>query len=243
MNLAYNLRPQSLAEFIGQEYLVGQGKLIRKMIENQNLFSMIFWGPPGSGKTTLAHIISQETKADFHALSGVTSGKDDLRKIIKIAEENAKLLRDNHVQFGDTFGNLEKVKSGELWIAQTYNGDVIYKAKDRKDIKYILPKEGFPIMIDNLVISVDSQHKEESHQLINFLLEPQNAAKWVTEFSYFTAVDADALIGKEILNNAIIYPAKEQLEKSEVFKEVGEGEYMKIFNSLKQEKTIIKVER
>lgn len=91
MNLAYNLRPQSLSEFIGQDYLVGEGKLIRKMIENQNLFSMIFWGPPGSGKTTLAYIISKETSADFHSLSGVTSGKDDLRKVIAIAQENLKI--------------------------------------------------------------------------------------------------------------------------------------------------------
>ena len=113
MNLAYNLRPQSLAEFIGQEYLVGQGKLIRKMIENQNLFSMIFWGPPGSGKTTLAHIISQETKADFHALSGVTSGKDDLRKIIKIAEEN-KLINKKTILFIDEIHRWNKAQQDVL---------------------------------------------------------------------------------------------------------------------------------
>jgi putative ATPase len=67
---------------------VADGKIIRKMIESDQLFSMIFWGPPGSGKTTLAQIVSEETKADFHLLSGVTSGKDDLRQVIKIATEN-----------------------------------------------------------------------------------------------------------------------------------------------------------
>lgn len=88
MNLAYRMRPRTLSDFLGQHHLVSEGKIIRKMIESDQLFSMIFWGPPGSGKTTLAQIISEETKADFHMLSGVTSGKDDLRQVIKIAQEN-----------------------------------------------------------------------------------------------------------------------------------------------------------
>ncbi len=91
MNLAYNLRPTSLKEFFGQEHLVGEGKIIRKMIEGDSLFSMILWGPPGSGKTTLASIISKETNADFHALSGVTSGKADLGKIIETAILNRQI--------------------------------------------------------------------------------------------------------------------------------------------------------
>lgn len=93
MNLAVRLRPQNLQDFIGQEYLVGKGKIIRRMIEGDTLFSMILWGPPGSGKTTLAHIITNETKADFHQLSGVTSGKDDLRKVIGIAKTNQQIGR------------------------------------------------------------------------------------------------------------------------------------------------------
>lgn len=93
MNLAARLRPASLKEFVGQEQLVGKGKIISRMIEQDQLFSMILWGPPGSGKTTLAHIIAKETEADFHQLSGVTSGKDDLRKVITIARENQQFKR------------------------------------------------------------------------------------------------------------------------------------------------------
>ncbi len=88
MNLAARLRPQNLTEFVGQEQLVGKGKIIRRMIEQDQLFSMIFWGPPGSGKTTLAQIIAKETDADFHELSGVTSGKADLLKVIETARNN-----------------------------------------------------------------------------------------------------------------------------------------------------------
>jgi putative ATPase len=90
MNLAYRLRPQSLEEYFGQEHLVGEGKLLQKMIETGNLSSMIFWGPPGSGKTTLAYLIAQGSKADFHHLSAVETGKADLMKIIKEAEEKNK---------------------------------------------------------------------------------------------------------------------------------------------------------
>ncbi|HOR01742.1 MAG TPA: replication-associated recombination protein A [Candidatus Woesebacteria bacterium] len=80
--LASLLRPQNLDEFIGQSHLVGPGKPLRLAIENHQIFSMIFWGPPGVGKTTLARIIAKETKAEIHELSAVSAGKDDIRQII-----------------------------------------------------------------------------------------------------------------------------------------------------------------
>ncbi len=88
MNLAYRLRPQTLNEYVGQENLVGENKLLRKMLETGTLSSMIFWGPPGSGKTTLAHLIANAANANFHQLSGVTSGKSDLMKLVEIAKLN-----------------------------------------------------------------------------------------------------------------------------------------------------------
>lgn len=90
MSLAYALRPQTLDDFFGQSHLVGANKIIRKMIEQDNLFSMILWGPPGSGKTTLATIIAQATNADYHGLSAVTTGKDALLSIVAKARENQK---------------------------------------------------------------------------------------------------------------------------------------------------------
>ncbi len=88
MSLAFQLRPTSLSDFVGQYDIVGEGKIIRKMVENDSLFPMIFWGPPGTGKTTLAYIIASSTRSDFHQLSAVSAGKEDLRKIIEIAKEN-----------------------------------------------------------------------------------------------------------------------------------------------------------
>lgn len=80
--LAARLRPNNLDEYIGQEHLVGLGKPLRNAIEQKHLFSFILWGPPGVGKTTLARIYAQALGAEFHELSAVSAGKDDIRKIV-----------------------------------------------------------------------------------------------------------------------------------------------------------------
>ncbi len=111
MNLAFRLRPRTLDEFVGQEHLVGEGKILRRMIEQKILSSMIFWGPPGSGKTTLAHIIASEINADFHALSAVTAGKEMLNKIIKLAQENKTPPTLRHSGKGGTVWHLPHPES------------------------------------------------------------------------------------------------------------------------------------
>jgi putative ATPase len=80
--LASKIRPTSLAEFVGQEHLVGPGKPLREAIEGKHLFSFLLWGPPGSGKTTLARIYANALNAEFHELSAVDSGKDDIKNIL-----------------------------------------------------------------------------------------------------------------------------------------------------------------
>ena len=80
--LASSLRPKNLTDYIGQTHLVGEGKPLYVAIEQKHLFSFILWGPPGVGKTTLARIYAEAVNADFYELSAVSSGKDDIRKII-----------------------------------------------------------------------------------------------------------------------------------------------------------------
>lgn len=86
--LADRMRPKNLDDFFGQEGVVGKGKLLQRAISSDNVPSIIFWGPPGSGKTTLAYIVAEQTKSDFVQISAVTSGLKDLRQIIKRAREN-----------------------------------------------------------------------------------------------------------------------------------------------------------
>ena len=89
--LADRMRPRTLDEFIGQAQIVGPGKLLRRAIEADRLTSSIFWGPPGCGKTTLASIIAETTRAAFVKLNAVTSGVADVREVLKAAEDRLKL--------------------------------------------------------------------------------------------------------------------------------------------------------
>ncbi|MBP6888635.1 MAG: replication-associated recombination protein A [Candidatus Pacebacteria bacterium] len=85
--LASRLRPTTLDEYIGQTHLVGEGKPLRVAIEKKHIFSFLLWGPPGSGKTTLARIYARAINADYHELSAVSAGKDDIRHIVETGGE------------------------------------------------------------------------------------------------------------------------------------------------------------
>ena len=88
--LAARLRPRTLEEYCGQKHLLGEGKVLRRLIESDNVSSMIFWGPPGVGKTTLARIIANRTKADFVDFSAVTSGIKEIKSVMEQAEKSRR---------------------------------------------------------------------------------------------------------------------------------------------------------
>ena len=88
--LAERLRPKTLDEFQGQQHLLGKGKVLRNLIERDQISSMIFWGPPGVGKTTLAKIIAHTTKASFITFSAVTSGIKEIRAVMQRADEQTR---------------------------------------------------------------------------------------------------------------------------------------------------------
>ncbi|MCX7982570.1 MAG: replication-associated recombination protein A [Syntrophales bacterium] len=108
--LAERMRPRNLGEFVGQSHLLGPGALLRRAIEDDRLFSMIFWGPPGSGKTTLAHLIAKETNAHFVSLSAVLSGIKELKGIIEEAAEYRDTFQQRTVLFVDEIHRFNKAQ-------------------------------------------------------------------------------------------------------------------------------------
>jgi len=106
--LADRMRPKTLDDFVGQEHLVGKGKFIRQMLENGQITSMVLWGPPGCGKTTLARLIAQYVNADFIPFSAVTSGVADVRKVIAKAKEDRTLFKKHTILFIDEIHRFSK---------------------------------------------------------------------------------------------------------------------------------------
>jgi len=106
--LAEKMRPSSLFEFIGQEHITGKGTLIRHAIENDQIFSMILWGPPGCGKTTLAGILANETQSSFIHFSAVLSGMKEIRGVIASAKETLLLYKKKTILFVDEIHRFNK---------------------------------------------------------------------------------------------------------------------------------------
>jgi putative ATPase len=123
--LAERMRPSTLQEFVGQPHLLGEGKLLRRAIEQDRLTSMILWGPPGTGKTSLAQIIAQQTQAHFVALSAVLAGVKEIRAVI----EEARLQRQRHgkrtLLFIDEIHRFNKAQQDAL-LPHVERGDIIF---------------------------------------------------------------------------------------------------------------------
>ena len=108
--LAERMRPQNISEYIGQRHLLGEGCLLRRAIEEDKLFSMIFWGPPGSGKTTLARILANETKSKFVSFSAVLSGVKEIRAVIDEARELLERKKIKMILFVDEIHRFNKAQ-------------------------------------------------------------------------------------------------------------------------------------
>lgn len=122
--LAARMRPRTLDEFAGQESIVGPGTLLRRAIENDQLTSVIFWGPPGTGKSTLALVIAQTTHAHFEKLNSTTSGVADVRKVIEAAKARRRKLRQKTILFVDEIHRWNKSQQDAL-LPHVEDGTVV----------------------------------------------------------------------------------------------------------------------
>lgn len=123
--LAARMRPKTLATYIGQEHILGDGKLLRKAIENDKLFSsMILWGPPGTGKTTLATIIANSTKSNFEVISAVTAGVAEIRQLVATAKQKLEIYNQRTIALVDEIHRFNKAQQDAL-LPHVENGTII----------------------------------------------------------------------------------------------------------------------
>lgn len=223
--LADRIRPKTLDGFIGQNTITGQGKILPKSMQNKRIFSMILWGPPGTGKTTLARIIANHLDSKFYQLNAVASGVKDVRKIIKIGSnrhqrgETTLLFIDEIHRFNKAQQDalLEAVESGDIILigATTENPsfEVISPLLSRCRVLRLnsLTKEDLEQILDNALDKdtiLNSLNIKFAENTKDFLLEAANGDARKLLNALETAIDlADKSDDKVIINQEILKEA------------------------------------
>ncbi|MCU7495913.1 MAG: replication-associated recombination protein A [Ignavibacteria bacterium] len=164
--LAERVRPEELKDFRGQEALLGKGKPIRLMIENDTLSSFILWGPPGTGKTTIAKIIARQTKSEFHQINAVSSGVKDIREIIALSEEN-KFLGKRTILFIDEIHRFNKSQQDALLSAVESGLIVLIGATTENPSFEVIPALRSRVRI----FVLNELSKDDLVNILNFAIE------------------------------------------------------------------------
>src|SRR5687768_11982285 len=173
--LAERMRPKSLDEVIGQRHLLEDGEILRQIVRKKEPVSLILWGPPGSGKTTLARIIAHEVEAEFIELSAVTSGKKDVEKVIEHARQNWN-LQIRTVLFVDEIHRFNKAQQ-DAFLPHVESGLITLIGATTENPSFEVIN---PLLSRSRVLVLEPLAKDEIITILKHALKNQKATKNVT---------------------------------------------------------------
>ena len=173
--LAERMRPQKLEEVLGQDDIIGDGKILTEIVRKQEPVNIIFWGPPGTGKTTLARIIAKEFKADFIEISAVTSGKKDVEKVVERARQNWN-LKTRTVLFVDEIHRFNKAQQ-DAFLPHVESGLITLIGATTENPSFeVIP----PLLSRSRVVIVKHLSKKDIEEVLRRAIKAEKATKRVS---------------------------------------------------------------
>ena len=186
--LAEEMRPKSLDEVIGQSHLLAKGEILRQIVKSQEPVSLILWGPPGTGKTTLARIIANEVKAEFIELSAVTAGKKDVLQVVEHAKQNWNLgLRT--ILFVDEIHRFNKAQQ-DAFLPHVESGLVTLIGATTENPSFEIIT---PLLSRSRVLVLQPLTKDEIKEVVNRALKVLKKTKSVTVYTARPRKDREAI--------------------------------------------------
>ncbi|MBX4215542.1 replication-associated recombination protein A [Candidatus Parcubacteria bacterium] len=229
--LAAKIRPNKLAEFVGQAHLVGKGKPLRIAIEEGHIFSFILWGPPGVGKTTLGRIYAESLKLPFHELSAVSAGKDDIKQIVEKRRGKQKPLDDRpDLLFLDEIHRFNKAQQDFL-LPYVESGELVLVGATTENPSFEIIS---PLLSRTRVFVLNELSEKEMSEIIERALKalkqkmPKEAKEWLTRMANGDARQALTVLdaAMKLYGKLTIETLKETIQSKHLrFDKKGEEHY------------------